>query len=203
MTDDEIELLRRELSSAKTYFEFGAGESTKLAVRESGIEKIMSTESDREFIRDRLMLDDVIVRNVDSGRLHFADIDIGPTGRWGRPQDKGSRQKWPRYPDAIRTTDTAWDLVLVDGVFRVACVAAAMLHNPDARVLVHDFWRRKRYRPVLDISEEIETANQLVLLRRSAQADDETLMRLLRRHALMPTDQTVWLRLQSKFGVKI
>jgi len=203
MTDDEIDLLTRELGQASSYFEYGAGESTKLAARQPGLKRIMSTESDRAFIEQRLLSDEAVAASVESGRLAFADIDIGPTGKWGRPTDTSSKHKWPTYSGAIFTDDTPWDLVLVDGLFRVACVAAALLHSPQARVLVHDFWRRKRYRPVLDVCDEIETANQLVVLKRKPDAGDSALQQLRQRHDTMPTDKTAWLQFQSKFGIKI
>lgn len=202
MTDDEIELLQRELTGAHRYIEFGSGESTKRAVRAAGIEQIVSIESDRDFIRERVMSDDATAVAAAEGRLAFPEIDIGPTGKWGRPTDQASRTKWPNYSGAIFATEAPWDLVLVDGVFRVACVAAALLHSPRARVLVHDFWRRPRYRPVLGFCDEIESANQLVLLRRRDTATDAELTAILRRHEVMPTDQTAWMRLKAKFGIK-
>lgn len=202
MTDDEIELLQRELAGARRYIEYGSGESTKRAARTPGIERILSIESDRDFIRDRVMSDDAVAAAVADGRLAFPTIDIGPTGKWGRPTDTGSRSKWPNYSGAIFVTDAPWDLVLVDGVFRVACVAAALLHSPQARVLVHDFWRRPRYRPVLDFCDEIESANQLVLLRRRDVATDADLEAVLRRHEVMPTDQTPWMRFKAKLGIR-
>jgi hypothetical protein len=203
MTEDEIQLLTRELGQAHSYFEYGAGESTKLAVRQPNLEKVFSTESDKGFIQDRLLPDPVVAENVASGRLVFADIDIGPTGQWGRPTDVSSRDKWPSYADAIAATQAPWDLILVDGLFRVACVAAALLHSPEARVLVHDFWRRKRYRPVLDYCDELETANQLVLLQRKGDTTDEALQTLRQKHVYLPADKTAWLKFQAKLGIKI
>jgi hypothetical protein len=202
MTDDEIELLQRELAGARRYLEYGSGESTKRAARAPGIERILSIESDRDFIRERVMSDDAVAAAAAEGRLAFPAIDIGPTGKWGRPTDPASRSRWGNYSGAIFATDAPWDLVLVDGVFRVACVAAALLHSPRARVLVHDFWRRPRYRPVLDFCDEIETANQLVLLRRRDGVSDAELTTVLRRHEVMPTDQTPWMHFKARLGLK-
>jgi hypothetical protein len=202
MTDDEIQLLQRELAGARCYLEYGAGESTKRACATPGIERIVSIESDRDFIRERVMPDTAVTAALADGRLAFPEVDIGPTGRWGRPTDHASRSKWPSYSRAIFATGQPWDLVLVDGVFRVACVAAALLHSPQARVLVHDFWRRPRYRPVLDFCDEVESADQLALLRRRSTAGDDALQAVLRRHEILPTDKTPWLRFKAMFGVR-
>jgi len=195
-------LLRKELTKATRYFEWGAGESTKLAVRQQNVVQVHSAESDRDFIETELLTDEFVRESVESGRLKFHLVDIGPTGRWGRPIDNHAQHKWGAYAEAISADEAQWDLVLVDGLFRVACVAAALLKSPDVRLLIHDFWRRKRYRPVLNFCEEIETADQLVLVRRRKEADDELITRFLRKHNVLPTDKTPWLKLQSKIGIK-
>lgn len=178
------------------------GESNKLAASQPQLEHIMSIESDRAFIQQRKPPDEAIASGVTSHRLRFEHADIGPTRKWGRPVNQSSIAKRPNYSGAVFATDRAWDLVLVDGIFRVACVAAALLQSPKTRVLVHDFWRRKRYRPLLDYCDVIETANQLVLLGRGADATDDALTRLLRKHDKMPTDHNAWQKFVAKLGIK-
>jgi hypothetical protein len=203
MTDKEAQLLERELARARSYFEYGAGESTQRAVRTSSLERIVSVESDRAFVDEHLMPDPEIRANVESGRLEFVIADIGPTKRWGHPRDRSQRHKWPNYPDAIRASGREWDLVLVDGRFRVACVAAALVHCPGARVMVHDFWRRRRYRVLLKLCEVLEEADQLVVLGAGRKADAGALRALYGRYRFNPSDKTLWLRIQEKLGRKV
>lgn len=204
MTDGETELLCRELDQASSYFEYGAGESTKHAARRPNIKRMVSVESDNDFIEKNVISDSPVADAVERGRLSFASIDIGPTGRWGRPVDTSEKQKWPNYPAAIeRGGGNDWDLVLVDGLFRVACVATALTVSPNAKIFVHDFWRRKRYRPVLRFCDVVETADQLVSLSRKPDVSDSDLQAMLHRHQFLPADKTVWLSFQSKLGFKV
>ena len=203
MTNGETEFLCRELDQATCYFEYGAGESTKLAARRGNLSRIVSTESDRDFIESELMSDADVRSSVNAGRLEFVAVDVGPTGRWGRPADRSKRHQWPDYPKVISKSQTPWDLVLVDGLFRVACVAEVMLQQPEAKLFVHDFWRRKRYRPVFRFCEEVESVDELVLLRRKPDVSNDVILKVFDRYAYLPSGVT-WLQsVQSRFGVRV
>ena len=52
---------------------------------------------------------------------------------------------WRSGPLGMTRSDRKPDVVLIDGRYRVACVAAtAMNAPPEAVILVHDFWGRGR-----------------------------------------------------------
>src|SRR5262249_39534833 len=79
ITDDPlpselVKVLRKGLSSARTFLEYGAGQSTRIAV-EAGVSCIICVESDAGFAKS-LQFDGV----------HFAIANIGPVYDWGAPR---------------------------------------------------------------------------------------------------------------------
>jgi hypothetical protein len=203
MTENERNLLEKQFASASCYFEYGSGASTKRAVEFKNITSIVCVESDRAFFDNEVLPDSGVGEAVAHGRLQCLLVDIGPTKRWGYPRDRRSIGKWPNYPRAILSTEENWDLVLIDGRFRVACMAAALLKCPSAKILVHDFWRRKRYQVMFDYCDVVEAADELVLLSKKKACSDDDLKQLLERYQTIPSDKTFWFLVQDKLGVKV
>lgn len=150
MTAKETALFESYLVKSKCYFEFGSGGSTKLAIR-NNIE-VHGVESDKYWV-DTL--------KEETGSLCKIDyVDIGPTKEWGYPVDNTHRDKFPRYSKAILKHKTAFDLILVDGRFRVACTLNAIKqtlkkqkNSNDTVIFIHDFWDRSDYHIVLEFLE--------------------------------------------------
>ncbi len=114
--------LEGRLGSARSYLEFGAGGSTRLAGR-LGVSTV-SVEGDRYFARS------VRAGLAPDNRVTLIDADIGTTTYWGVPlrgkPTPDRVRKWRRYielPFAFlaREARAFPDLVLVDGRFRRAC----------------------------------------------------------------------------------
>ena len=156
MSVAEQGLFKKCLSSATQYFEFGSGGSTVWAV-EQGLD-VYGVESDKKWI-------DALVNQLgDKCRIDFADI--GPTGDWGYPTSNRFKNKFPDYSAAILNHETEFDLILIDGRFRVACLFSSIIYlltkhsNPESvTIFIHDFWNRQdTYSPVLDYLEEVHSA---------------------------------------------
>jgi len=152
MSQNETVLFLNFLKSSESYVEFGAGGSTVAAskyVRNS----ILTVDSSAEWIdKVRNACADALVRP----QLHF--IDIGPTGEWGFPKDKTAEQKWPTYHDKIWAEDGSHgaDLYMIDGRFRVACFAQAVLRcRNNSIICFHDFASRPQYHRVHQLAREI------------------------------------------------
>lgn len=152
MTSKERELFQKYISRCKRYFEFGSGGSSVVA-KEHGL-TVHGVESDKNW--------------VDKLKEHLGDdfkvehVDIGPTGEWGYPTSK-DEEKFPHYSRSIFNHKDYFDLILVDGRFRVACTIAAIMHtlktNPSpytTKIFIHDFWNRNQYHKVLEFLDEIE-----------------------------------------------
>ncbi|MCF7980158.1 MAG: hypothetical protein K9L82_19540 [Chromatiaceae bacterium] len=158
MSPSERQLFKRCLKQATSYFEFGAGGSTVSAVCQGLI--VQGVESDPEWVEAlKAKLGEACQLEV---------VDIGPTGDWGIPTSKAASARFPDYSRAIQAHDKAFDLILVDGRFRVACSMMAIQHLLDkhpqprkARIFIHDFWNRPSYHVVLqflDVVEQVDTA---------------------------------------------
>lgn len=157
MTAAEIEFFESCLDRAQHYYEFGSGGSTKLAAS-MGL-NVHGVESDRRW------LEQLHAEVGDACKV--AHVDIGPTREWGYPVDLRAADQFPNYSRSIHTQDLPFDLILVDGRFRVASTLESidyLLEKGDprsARIFIHDFWNREFYKPVLeflDAEKTVETA---------------------------------------------
>jgi hypothetical protein len=186
MSDPEIAMLTTAVSTARHYLEYGAGGSTKLAVRIPTVSSVTSVESDFAFIRSHLSGDVDIQAATESGRLRFLIVDIGPTGAWGHPLDRSKAYLWPNYALCPYLHDYHPDLILIDGRFRIACSLAAALQAPDATILIHDYSNRQHYHILegfLQIEDGVDT---LVRCRRRANLDEDSARRLLGASLYLP-----------------
>ncbi|WP_052012594.1 tetratricopeptide repeat protein [Pectobacterium betavasculorum] len=158
MSEKETQLFERYVKKATRYFEFGSGGSTKLATRNNV--EVFGVESDKIWVE---------TLKIEVGPLCKVEyVDIGPTKAWGYPVDDTHRDKFPHYSEAILQYDRAFNFILVDGRFRVACALNAIKHTlenqkniADTVIFIHDFWDRPDYHVVLDFldtSEKAETA---------------------------------------------
>lgn len=168
MTDGETAVLRECFSKAGSLVEFGSGGSTLLAVRSPSLRRIWSVESDPAWIA-RLHAEPDIASAVAEARLCLRHADLGAVGEFGYPLDASRRDAWPGYYRSVWDEAGAieTDLVLVDGRFRVACALEAMARcRPHAVLLIHDFWNRVPYHPVLAFADWLGSCDSLAILRR-------------------------------------
>lgn len=143
----EAEYLRGAYEAASVILEYGSGGSTRLAAEMPG-KYILSVESDADWaLALQVELD---TAELPSPAVIYY-VNIGPTGRWGRPVDEKRWQLFYRYPMAIwdepffRHPDT----VLIDGRFRTACFATLCLRiSRPVRVLFDDYRDRAAYHRV-------------------------------------------------------
>lgn len=147
MTKDERALFGSYLRDARRYLEFGSGGSTVLA--SSMCASVVSVDSSREWLGK--VRQACRHRGTESAvSLTFADI--GEVGEWGYPKDNAARDAWPRYHSSIWAgihEVAEYDLCLVDGRFRVACAAQAVLNMREGTVvLVHDYNTRPLYHTI-------------------------------------------------------
>lgn len=142
MTTKEFALLNEHLKYAKSYLEWGAGQSTLSALRRPNIETIVTIESSLPFWER--FSDEYNV--PEDPRFHLQSVFIGQTRDWGYPINTKHSHLWPNYALAPFQKKHNYDLVLIDGRFRVACGLACFLSLSSAcQILVHDFWDRPHY----------------------------------------------------------
>ena len=183
MSAAERNLFRKAIGKATSYFEFGSGGSTVWAIQ-AGL-TVKGVESDARWVdalKDKL-----------GERCQVESVDIGPTGAWGYPVSMEHSENFQNYSRAIQGHDLPFDLILVDGRFRVACTIAAIQHvldhhqNPEsAEILIHDFWDRPQYHAVLEFLDPVEKAETAGLFRIKPSLERQTLESTWAKYASQP-----------------
>jgi hypothetical protein len=202
MTPEEREWLRAEMRSADRYLEYGSGASTQMAVECENIKTIYSIESDAKFVENTLAKDPAISAAQANARLHFQFINIGATRKWGFPQNRSKLHLWANYALAPYRQEIEWNLILIDGRFRVACVLLAALEAPsDCTIFVHDFSDRSHYKAMLRFMCIARQVDTLVQLKRRDDFDAKQAQRALRAYLYTPDDRVGLTKLRYLFNV--
>ncbi len=155
-------LLSEALAGAQTYLEFGCGGSTASAIA-AGVSTIVSVESDPEWATS------VAGYAKANGRpdVEVLHADVGPTRSWGYPADDSAVDRWPTYAmrpwASLHAQGLTPDLVLIDGRFRLACLAISLLTcAPGTPLLFDDYVDRAVYHELDDISPDRSVHGRLV-----------------------------------------
>lgn len=183
MSPAERGLFKKGLKNARNYFEFGSGGSTVWAVKE-GL-KVKGVESDAKWVnalKDKL-----------GEKCQVEAVDIGPTKEWGFPVSVQESKNFPAYSKAIHQYQQAFDLILVDGRFRVACTMAAIQHilahstePQEARIFIHDFWNRPQYHAVLEFLDVIDKVESAGLFKLKMGLKAEAITETWKKFSLQP-----------------
>jgi hypothetical protein len=153
----EAELVRECYLAAGTILEYGSGGSTVLAA-ELG-KRVTSVESDRGWAA---RLERKLAEVSSGAQVHY--VDVGPTGKWGRPVDNSNAAAFHRYALSVwdRPDFEAPDLVLIDGRFRAACLVAVLLRaTRPTTVLFDDYVPRRHYHGVEHLAPREETVGRM------------------------------------------
>lgn len=183
MSDSERDLFSNQLKIASSYFEFGCGGSSVWGIAH-GLE-VNGVETDLSWINS--------LRPMLGSRFLVKHIDVGVTGDWGMPLTKDMILNYPSYSDAIQEFSTPFDLILIDGRFRVASLLSSVLHCINmrsidkSRIFFHDFWNREQYHCVLDFLEVVESVNTTALFKIKEGVDLTLLMELAEKYSCDPT----------------
>jgi hypothetical protein len=149
--------VRSQYQAASVILEYGSGGSTVFAA-ELG-KSVVSVESDRAWAA---RLEAHLAPISDKATVHHADI--GPTGLWGVPMRPGEYAKFPGYALSVwdRPDFVEPDLVLIDGRFRAACLAAVLLRaRRPTTVLFDDYTKRRYYHGVEKLARKEEMVGRM------------------------------------------
>jgi hypothetical protein len=153
MTNKELQMLNRYLSTSYNYFEWGSGDSTKMACSQ-GIKRIYSVEGDfNYFVKTRGWCPEACV--------NYVDIDADNTS-FSYPRSDKKKHNWRTYWHFIATMEMNQDLVLIDGRFRMLCALSTYAHvDEDCTILVHDYRDREYYHDMEKIFDIVDSADTL------------------------------------------
>jgi hypothetical protein len=200
MTSKELDTLKGALGRVTRYLEFGTGNSTKLAAACPGIVKIVAVESYAPFFKENVATDPLVKAGLQSGRLTALCVDIGETVRWGRPKDERQRHLWPNYSLMPFNDFKDYDLVLVDGRFRMACALNALLNAAgDFTLLVHDYTLRKQLHRFVwtGLYEKVQVVDSLGVFKPRPVTNRSRIQRALVRYQYLPDDLAGWENFRS------
>lgn len=142
-----------------SYLEFGAGTSTLIAGLRA--KRAVSVEGNQDwFLNTSLKLQKFKLNKI--VQMRFANI--GPTRAFSYPVfNNVSAHEYCVKP--LRPLET-FDLVLIDGRFRVACAAHAYTKlNHGATVLVHDYRHRTHYSDINRLYSLVGIAQTLAVFK--------------------------------------
>ena len=182
MSVNELETLNYYMGRCVNYLEYGAGASTIKASQFDNIEYISSVESDKNYTDNHVLKFGNVEEREKNGSLKFYHVDIGKTGEWGNPVDDLNKHLWVNYYNAPKVDSHDFDLVLVDGRFRVACALTAIMDNPDAILLIHDFPNRPQYYVVGKFTDTLKVSDTLVVMKRRPDVDLDDLLTTIEQY---------------------
>lgn len=171
LDDGDRDLLVKVYTDANSVFEFGLGESTRIATA-VGVPVFSGVDSDAVYVSES--------RKTSPSHFKFYFADVGLTGHWGMPLKVASKQAMQYQLSALQSEKLPFDVYLVDGRYRVASACAALLHaskygKTNVTVLMHDYHARPEYYVVQDFADIIERSpsGSLVLFKRKTDTTDE------------------------------
>jgi hypothetical protein len=162
LVDDDRILLGKLYFHANSVFEYGLGESTYIAGY-VGVPRYAGVDSDAVWVADART-------NSKMSHFRFYFADIGETKLWGYPVDVTLQKIQYDYQLApLRAETKPFDIYLVDGRYRVACMCISFLHAMKHRgdmskvmVGIHDNDDPNRgYNAIQRVAEIVEHTKKL------------------------------------------
>lgn len=139
-------LFESEIQKHKSYLEYGSGSST-IYVSKQNYQKVYSVESDYYYAK--------YLKAKKLNNVTILKPKIGITGIWGYPIFfRHSFKKGYRYvniPWEYSDSKSMFDVVLIDGRYRVACVLniiSMCSNNHDIVIIFDDYIGRNEYKIV-------------------------------------------------------
>lgn len=167
MTEKEQELLSSYITLTTRYFEWGSGGSTDTYGRLTD-GTVVSIENFKPWCDKVANLPFVRCREKNKS-LHYKCIIPHATGPFGYPEDENRNGDFAEYLNAIAAHPN-FDVVLVDGRWRVACAMISLDYIKDSTVVfmhdVSDTPSREVYKTVYKWYDVIAQVDTLVAMRR-------------------------------------
>ncbi len=164
LTDIEKEFFLNKLTGANNYLEFGSGGSTFLSLLQSDVRTITSVESDDNWLN--LLKEWKVISENLGEKIFFKYINIGKVGAWGKPIDDSGKDNYPNYSKQIFEEKNNYDVVFIDGRFRVACALQTILNcKKDIKILMHDYSIRPYYHCILDFLDIVDIVGTMCLFK--------------------------------------
>lgn len=145
---DRVQDFLAEVPDARV-FEWGSGASTVWLSHRAG--SVRTVEHDAEWARS--------ISTLLSDRVHLVLVPATQlSGSGGVRSDKAGQEglDFSAYVDAIDRDDTLYDLIVIDGRAREACLVRALDHLAPGGLVVFDNVDRERYRAAIAASGPLD-----------------------------------------------
>lgn len=176
-TDRERNLFFNYIKCAKSVIEFGSGGSTFDLCNLTGDNtKIYSIEGSKKWYNYMLKWK-FIREKIKQGKLEYKHTNIGKTGKWCYPIENNKNELFRNYYSILESGRAKeFDLVFIDGRFRVMCGLLAIKNcNKSIIILIHDFIREE-YQILLKYLNIIEFADSLYAFKIKSQINEYELI---------------------------
>jgi predicted O-methyltransferase YrrM len=139
-------------------FEWGSGASTMwLADRVDRIDSVEHHRGFGEMIRSELEQGSW---RADHVRLHIVEPIASETPEIGSRKEGAGRLDFAAYVRHIDLVGGDFDLIVIDGRAREACLTAALRHVAPDGILVFDNTLRRRYRRAIEAAAVVESVHR-------------------------------------------
>jgi len=162
LPEAEAACLREKYETAHVILEYGSGGSTVFAAQLQN-KFVLSVESDRDWALS--LQHKIDEANLPSETVLY-HVDIGMTGRWGRPKNDSSWRHFHRYPTSIWAEPyfRPPDVVLIDGRLRPACFVNCCLRaSQPVTILFDDYATRPMYHVVEELVKPSSLAGRMAV----------------------------------------
>jgi len=179
----DIRIFSKYLTNATSYLEWGSGGSTVFASKFENIKHMRTLENDLSWV-EALKKSEPIKRAIDSGKLDLVYIDTGAITPAGYPVDDSTFDLWPRYSDGADSSN--YDLILVDGRYRVGCFLKALQRFPKTvTIMIHDY-SRPAFHIVERFADIVDKGNELVVFKPKIDVDAKELDATIKKYEHVP-----------------
>lgn len=180
LSPEERKLLIHNLQQSKHYLEFGAGGSTFLALLYSDVD-VVSVENEQDWINDLRKWKYINKNENITKRLKFYYTNTGETTGWGIPANpEKDKNLLPNYSaNVFKAFDNNYDIVLIDGRYRVACTLQTIL-NTDAnvKIFIHDYTYRPEYHVLEEFLDLKQTVDSMVYFKKKKNIDKKAVAKM-------------------------
>ena len=139
--DGDDHLFKKCIESSKIYGEYGSGKSTIWVGKNFPKSLRYSVDTSLQWVT-RV--------NAQLGSDTVKHIDVGDVGDWGRPKSYDLRQNFIRYAESLWVDGSGYDLILIDGRFRVLCFLTSLLKCADGTTILFDDYRNRQHYHVVE-----------------------------------------------------
>ena len=146
--DGDDHIFKKILGVAEAYGEFGSGKSTVWVGKNFPGTLKNSVDTNIQWA-PRV--------NAQLGMDIVKHIDVGDVGDWGRPKNLDRRKNFILYAESLWEEGTFYDVILIDGRFRVLCFLTSILRcAAETTILFDDYRDRPHYHVVEEFIKPID-----------------------------------------------